>query len=63
MHLREVLFELTYAKLKEAIFIGPRIRKLMGYKDLEKKLSQLEFAAWCSFKDVIECFLEKQKTL
>lgn len=38
-YLQEQFPSLTYAKIKEGIFIGPQIRKLMKDKSFEASLS------------------------
>lgn len=56
-YLQEQFPSLTYAKIKEGIFIGPQIRKLMKDKSFEASLSDLEKAAWIDFKNVVTQFL------
>ena len=50
------------AKLKEGIFVGPDIRKLMADADFEIQMTQVEKEAWLSFKAVIEGFLGNNKS-
>jgi len=45
------------AKIKEGIFIGPQIRELMQGEDL----SETERNAWLSFKRICKNFLGNQK--
>lgn len=48
-------------KLKEGIFVGPQIRKLMKDVDFEKTMTTKEKNAWISFKEVVEKFLGNNK--
>ncbi|KAF2898291.1 hypothetical protein ILUMI_07885 [Ignelater luminosus] len=49
------------AKLKEGIFIGPDIKKLMKHDIFETKLEEDEKEAWSDFKEVVNKLLENQK--
>lgn len=48
---------LTEAKLKESIFVGPKICKLMQDAEFLNTLNKVEFEAWTSFCDVVRNFL------
>lgn len=48
---------LSDAKIKEGIFVGPDIRKLMKDDDFEKTMTSVEKNAWTSFKSLVENFL------
>lgn len=51
-YLKSVFPKISDAKLKEGIFVGPQIRKLM--KDIfDQNLKSEELATWISLKDVI----------
>ena len=50
---------ITDAKLKEGIFVGPQIQKLMI--DSEKTVNDHKKEAWLSFKRVVENFLRNEK--
>ena len=52
---------MTYAKLKEGIFIGPQIRKIILDETFDNLLLGDELAAWQSFKSVVHGFLGKRK--
>ena len=52
---------LSEAKVKEGIFTGPDIRKLVYDKEFENVMNNKEHAAWNSFKDVISKFLGNYK--
>lgn len=53
---------LSEAKLKEGVFTGPEIRKLMRDANFEQQMNAREKAAWVSFKQVVIIFLETKKT-
>jgi hypothetical protein len=48
---------LSEAKLKEDIFVGPDIRKLISDEMFETTLSNVEREAWIALEDVISKFL------
>ena len=52
---------LSEAKLKEGVFVGPDIRKLMKDNNFENVMNNVESSAWNSFKDVVTKFLGNQK--
>jgi hypothetical protein len=52
---------LTKAKLKEGIFKGPNIRKLMSDATFESTMNATEKAAWQAFRDVFMKFLGNTK--
>ena len=62
MYLKEKfgLFK-SEAKLKEGVFIGPEIRKLLLDDQFTEKLNSTELDAWKSFKQVVDNFLGKYK--
>ena len=49
------------AKLKQGIFVGPEIRKLVKDEELNTNLNAKELAAWEAFKLVVQNFLGKHK--
>jgi len=49
------------AKIKEGIFIGLQIRKLMQDKQLDEDLNEAERNAWLSFKRICKDFLGNHK--
>ena len=51
------------AKLKQGIFVGPEIRKLVKDEELNTKLNAKELAAWEAFKLVVQNFLGKHKAV
>ncbi|GBM72250.1 hypothetical protein AVEN_221184-1 [Araneus ventricosus] len=48
---------LSEAKLKEGVFVGPDIRKMMKDENFETKMEANERISWGSFKRVITSFL------
>ena len=60
-YLREVFSKLSDAKLREGIFVGPDIRKLLKDENFDMKLNNVELEAWKSFKDVVHGFLGNNK--
>ena len=61
-HLKQMFPKITEAKLKEGIFVGPQIRKVMQDVIFPTKLTDLERAAWLSFKDLCAGFLGNTKS-
>jgi hypothetical protein len=53
--------KLSNAKLKERIFVGPQIRKIVKDPLFEEKFNHIELSAWRSFKNVIHDFLGNKK--
>ena len=49
------------AKIKEGIFIGPEIRELMQDKQFGEDLNETERNAWLSFKKICKDFLGNYK--
>jgi len=49
------------AKIKEGIFIGPEIRELMQDKQFDEDLNETERNAWLSFKRICKDFLGNHK--
>ena len=52
---------LSEAKLKEGIFTGPDIRKLISDTEFDNTMNDLERQAWVSFKEVVCKFLGNNK--
>ena len=51
------------AKIKEGIFVGPDIRKLIKDINFEKTVTSVEKDAWLGFKSVVDRFLGNKKHL
>lgn len=62
LHLRQVFPGLSEAKIKEGVFTGPDIRKLMKNTEFEALMTRTEKRTWRSFKSVIENFLGNHKS-
>lgn len=60
-YLKDVFTKLSDAKVKEGIFVGPDIRKLLNDAIFDSKLNSVELLAWKSFKDVVHGFLGNNK--
>ena len=56
-HLSTVFPDLSAAKLKEGIFVGPQIREVLKDTDFEELLNLKELRAWEAFKPVCSGFL------
>ena len=54
---------ISEAKLKEDIFVGPQIREVLKDPKFEKELTAIELRAWKAFKWLCANFLEKKGTL
>jgi hypothetical protein len=52
---------LSEAKLKEVMFVGPDIRKLMFDEDFLLTMTEVEREAWIAFKSVVTKFLGNNK--
>ena len=48
--------QISDAKIKEGVFIGPQIRELIKDPFFEETLNTLEKAAWNAFKSVLKTF-------
>ena len=54
---------LSYAKVKEGVFIGPQIKEIMSDEHFQDILSATEKDAWVAFKSVVTNFLGNKKWL
>ena len=61
VHLIKLFPKISYAEIKEGVFVGPDIRKLID-NNFTKCLSATEAAAWAPFKSVVRNFLDKRKS-
>jgi hypothetical protein len=52
---------LSEAKLKEGVFVGPDIRKLMFDEDFLLTMTEVERVAWIAFSSVVTKFLGNNK--
>jgi hypothetical protein len=56
-YLQQKFPQVSKAKIKEGIFIGPQIRLLLGDPIFTKKLNKFENRAWRAFENVRKNFL------
>ena len=54
--------KMSDAEIKEGVFVGPQIRKLILNDMFDKRLNETELAAWKSFKQVCSNFLGVHKS-
>jgi hypothetical protein len=54
--------QLSNAKIKEGIFVGPQIRKTICDPNFEPVLSKKELAAWKAFQEVVQGFLGNERS-
>jgi hypothetical protein len=60
-HLCKKFPPLSEAKLKQGVFVGPDIRKLMFDADFLLTMTEVEREAWIAFKRVVTKFLGNNK--
>jgi len=60
-YLRNTFPNVSDAKIKDGIFIGPQIRELMQDKQFNEELNETERNAWLSFKRICKDFLGNHK--
>jgi len=60
-YVRNKIPNVSDAKIKEGIFIGPQIRELMQDKQFDEDLNETERNAWLSFKRICKDFLGTYK--
>ena len=53
--------DVSNAKIKEGISIGPQIREMMQDKQFDEDLNETERNAWLSFKRICKDFLRNHK--
>lgn len=53
--------KISGTKIKEGIFLGRQIKRLMKDEMFEERLNYLENSAGISFKNIVKCFLRQQK--
>jgi len=56
-YLREKFPKLSEAKIKEGVFVGPQIRKVIKDPNFDETLDETELHAWKALKSVISNFL------
>jgi hypothetical protein len=60
-YMRNKFPNVSDAKIKEGIFIGPQIRELMQDKQFDEDQNVSEINAWLSFKRISKDFLGNHK--
>lgn len=61
LHLKQTFPRLSEAKMKEGIFVGPQIRKIMKDDVFDSAIDETELRAWNAFKSVTANFLGNVK--
>lgn len=61
-YMRTFFPKLSEAKVKEGIFVGPQIRKLLNDDEFVEHLTADQAAAWNSFNEVVNGFLGNNKS-
>jgi len=62
-YVRNKFPKVSDAKIKEGIFIGPKMRELMQDKQFGEDLNETERNAWLSFKRICKDFLGNHKAV
>ena len=57
VYLRSKFPQISDAKIKEGIFVGPQIRKVIAHRHFEELLIGKDLDAWMGFKSVVVNFL------
>ncbi|XP_076037944.1 uncharacterized protein LOC143030832 [Oratosquilla oratoria] len=60
-YLKGIFPKISDAKIKEGIFVGPQIRKLINDEDFEATMDEPELAAWHAIKGVCKGLLGKHQ--
>ncbi|UYV80918.1 hypothetical protein LAZ67_19002184 [Cordylochernes scorpioides] len=60
-YLNQKFSNISEAKIKEGIFVGPQIRELQQDGNFQNSLNEIEAAAWNSFRNVCKNFLGSVK--
>jgi len=61
-YLEEKFPQISEAKIKAGIFVGPQIRELFKDTQFTSRMTGLELQAWTGFKSVVENFLGNNKS-
>ena len=62
-YLHTSFLSLSDKKVKQGIFDGPDIRKMIKDNDFPQTMTAVERRAWCAFVDVVKHFLGNHKSL
>ena len=61
-HIRQIFPSISEATVKGGIFVGPQIRRMLAFEELEKQMSDLERKAWQTFiRMIVEGFLRNHQ--
>jgi hypothetical protein len=60
--LRRIFPRLSTAKIKEGVFVGPQLRKIMESEVFRMTLNQIELRAWNALLEVVRNFLGKHRS-
>ena len=60
-YIRQMFPSISEAKVKEGIFVGPQIIRMLASEELEVQMSDLERNAWQAFRMIEEGFLGKHR--
>jgi len=60
-YVRNKFPNMSDAKIKEGLFIGPQVRELIQVKQFDGDLNETERNAWLSFKRICKDFLGNHK--
>ena len=61
IYLKAKFSKLSDAKVSEGIFVGPQVRQLLLDDKFENSMTTVQRQAWCSFRNVVNGFLGKNK--
>ena len=61
-YLHSMFPRIRYAKIKERIFVGSQIRKVIGDKHFQDLLNGKDLEAWVAFKSLVAKFLGNNKS-
>ena len=56
-HIRQMFPSISEAKVKGGIFVGPQIRRMLAFEELEEQMSDLKRNAWQALRMIAEGFL------
>ena len=60
-YIQDFFRQLSEAKVKAGVFVGPQIKKIMECKEFPKKLNRVEKAAWNTLVAMVRGFLGNHK--
>ena len=60
-YIRKMFPSVSEAKVKEGVFVGPQIRRMLASEVLQEQMSDLERNTWQTFRMIVEGFLGKHQ--